>query len=203
MTTSTNETMTSVPQSDLEGAAHALENGGIILFPADTQWCLGCDAGNEEAIRRLLQILKHPDAAEAEILVASVEQLKTLAPQLHPRLETLLYYHQRPLGVMVNEVKRLPAVACQTLRQATLRIVRDPFCQQLLRAFPRAIFSVAAGFPGLPSPVSFGSISSEIIEACEHVVRYRQLERNIGKPIVVVGLNEDESELVFLRNQQD
>ena len=201
MITSTNEKMAAIPHADLEGALHALSHGGMLLFPSDTMWCMGCDASNETAIHRLLQVLKLPDSTGAEILIAGIEPLKTLAQRLHPRLETLLHYHQRPIAIQVASVCHLPAVACHPDGQATLRVVRDPFCRQLLEAFDQPVFAVAASFPGLPSPISFGSISSEIIEACEHVVRYRQMERNIGKPIVVVRLNEAEDELVFLKNQ--
>jgi L-threonylcarbamoyladenylate synthase len=199
MTTSTNGATWLMSQADVESALRTLENGGIILFPTDTVWSLGCDADNTDAVQRLLRLVRRPDASGAEVLVPSLEALKQLVHLLHPRLETLLYFHQRPLTVLVDTPQRLPDSVLTPEGQIAIRIVQDAFCKHLLESFSRPVFSVFAGMIGQPYPTSFGSISSEIIQGCNHVVRYRQMERNAGMPSVMVRLSEVDEELEFLR----
>ncbi len=199
MTTSTNGSIWSVYQPDIEGALQSLENGGIILFPTDTLWSLGCDARNASAIQRLLHLVRMSDASGAEILTHSLDAMKEIVERLHPRLETLLHFHQRPLTVLVDGARRLPAEAVGPSGEAAIRIVQDPFARRLLQAFDRPVFSTFASLAGRPYPTSFGSISSEIIQGCNHVVRYRQMERSPGEPSVMVRLCGDSEELEFLR----
>ncbi len=199
MTTSTHNASWFTHPSDLEGSLQCLENGGIILFPTDTLWSLGCDAQDPVAVRRLLRLVRATDASHSEILTHSLDGMKGLVAHLHPRLETLLYFHQRPLTVLVDHTRRLPAEVLRPSGQVAIRIVQDAFCRQLLQAFGRPIFSNYAAPAGRPYPTSFGNISSEIIQGCNHVVRYRQTERSPGEPSVMVRLSEDTEELEFLR----
>ncbi len=199
MTTSTHSASWFTHRADIEGALHTLDNGGIVLFPTDTVWSLGCDAQDPAAIKRLLRLVRASDASGAEVLTYSLDKMKSLIRHLHPRLETLLHFHQRPLTVLVDGVRRLPAEALRPSGQIAVRIVRDPFCSYLLQAFDRPVFSTFAAPAGRAYPTSFGNISSEIIQGCNHVVRYRQMERSPGEPSVMVRLSEETEELEFLR----
>lgn len=199
MTTSTNGSIWLTAQPDIQGALQALESGGIVLFPTDTLWSLGCDAFNPAAIRRLLYLTHMNDASGAEVLTHSLDAAKEIVEHLHPRLETLLHFHQRPLTILVDRARRLPAEATGPDGEVAIRIVHDPFVRSLLQSFGRPVFSAFAGVAGKPYPPSFGSISSEIIQGCNHVVRYRQMERSFSEPSVMVRLCEITEELVFLR----
>lgn len=200
MTTSTHASASWLTYpSDMDGALRTLENGGLILFPTDTIWSVGCSVEHPQAIRRLLQLVRLPDTTQAELLAWSLEELKQLAPHIHPRLETLLYFHKRPLTVVAPGATHLPEEVLHPDGSVALRIVQDSFCVGLLQAFGRPILSVYAATAGAPYPATFGGISSEIIQGCNHVVRYRQSERNPGEPSVMVRLSEETEELEFLR----
>lgn len=200
MTTSTHASASWLTYpSDIDGALRALENGGLILFPTDTIWSVGCSADQPAAIHRLLQLTGLPDTRQTELLVWSLEQLKQCSAQLHPRLETLLYFHRRPLTVVTPGADHLPEETLHPDGSVALRIVQDSFCVGLLQAFGSPILSVYAAKTGSPYPATFGGISSEIIQGCNHVVRYRQSERNPGEPSVMVRLSEETEELEFLR----
>ncbi len=187
-------------QTDIDLSLRALHNGDVILLPTDTLWSLGCDATNPAAARHLLGIVKARSPEVGEILTTSLEMLKQWIPHLHPRLETLLHYHQRPLTILVEAGPKFGPEVCFQPGKAALRISRDPFCRHLLQAFGKPIFTVFAAVVHQPWPSSFGSISSEIIQHCAHVVRHRQMERNAGEPSVMVRLNPDTEELDFLRD---
>ncbi|HRJ15146.1 MAG: Sua5/YciO/YrdC/YwlC family protein [Saprospiraceae bacterium] len=200
MTTSTHASASWLTYpSDLDGALRTLENGGLVLFPTDTIWSVGCSVEHPAAIRRLLQLTRLPDATQTELLVWSLEALKQLTAHLHPRLETLLYFHQRPLTVVAPGADHLPEEALHPDGSVALRIVRDSFCVGLLQAFGGPVLSAPAVTEGAPYPATFGGISSEIIQGCNHVVRHRQSERSPGEPSVMVRLSEETEELEFLR----
>jgi len=199
MNTFTHTSPTSYSASDLETALSGLQQGEIILFPTDTLWSVGCDATRPEVVRRLLELVKCTDSAQAEVLIHDLPALKQLIPHLHPRLETLLHFHQRPLAVLVEGKGCLPDIALRPSGDFAVRIVQDTFSGELIRAFGRPVFSQFAAVKGSPPPASFGSISSEIIQGCRHVVRHRQADRTPGEPAVMVRFCEDSDELDFLR----
>lgn len=201
MTTSTHASASWLTYpSDMEGALRTLKSGGLILFPTDTIWSVGCSPEHPAAIRRLLQLVHLPDATQAELLTWSLEELKLLTAHLHPRLETLLYFHRRPLTVVVPGADHLPEEVLHPDGSVALRVVQDSFCTGLLQAFGGPILSVYAAAAGAPYPATFGGISSEILQGCNHVVRYRQSERSPGEPSVMVRLSEETEELEFLRD---
>lgn len=185
--------------ADLETALSGLQQGEIILFPTDTLWSMGCDATRPEVVQRLLELAKCADGAQAELLVHSLPALKQLIPHLHPRLETLLHFHQRPLAVLVEGEGCLPEIVLRPGGGVAVRIVQDGFSGELIKAFGRPVFSQFAAVKGSPPPATFGSISSEIIQGCRYVVRHRQADRTPGEPAVMVRFCEDSDELDFLR----
>lgn len=186
-------------ESDLEAALTSLQAGGIILFPTDTLWSIGCDATNEDAVQQMLHLLKSADGGHAEILVHSLLALKELIPHLHPRLETLLHFHERPLAVLVEGRGCLPNELLRPSGEVAVRIVQDAFSNELVKVFGRPVFSQFAAVTGAPLPATFGSISSDIIQGCRHVVRHRQAERIAGEPAVMVRFSERINELEFIR----
>ncbi len=199
MITSTHPLPAMYLESDLEAALFGLQEGGIILFPTDTLWSIGCDAVNTEAVQRMLSLAKSTDGGQAEILVHSLSALKELIPHLHPRLETLLHFHQRPLAILVEGRGCLPDELLRPGGEVAVRIVQDAFSSELIKAFGRPVFSQFAAVEGALPPASFGSISSDIIQGCRHVVRHRQAERIAGEPAVMVRFCEHSDELEFLR----
>jgi L-threonylcarbamoyladenylate synthase len=199
MNTSTPTSSGSFTSSDLETALSSLRNGEIILFPTDTLWSVGCDATMPDTVRRLLELAKSTDGTKAEVLVHALPELKELIPHLHPRLETLLHFHQRPLAILVDGKGCLPDEALRPDGEVAVRIVQDPFSNELIKAFGRPVFSQFAAVEGSTPPGSFGSISSEIIQGCRYVVRHRQADRTPGEPAVMVRFCEHSDELEFLR----
>ena len=199
MITSTHPSPAMYLESDLEAALFGLQEGGIILFPTDTLWSIGCAATHVGAVQRMLSLAKSTDGGQAEILVHSLPALKELIPHLHPRLETLLHFHQRPLAVLVKGTGCLPDELLRPGGEVAVRIVQDAFSSELIKAFGRPVFSLFAAVEGALPPASFGSISSDIIQGCRHVVRHRQAERIAGEPAVMVRFCEHSDELEFLR----
>jgi L-threonylcarbamoyladenylate synthase len=185
-------------RDDISDIAALLHKGSVICYPTDTIWGIGCDVLNEDAIAKVGQIKgRHPEKGYI-LLVSSIEMLKQYAPRLHPRLETLLSFHQRPLTVIYDRTVGLPASVKSPNGTAAIRVVQDQFCQELIETFGRPIISTSANKSGLPFPPTFGGISSEILGAVDYVVKYRQDDKEPGEPSAIAKLDRH-MELEFLR----
>ncbi|MCU0346392.1 MAG: Sua5/YciO/YrdC/YwlC family protein [Saprospiraceae bacterium] len=182
----------------LEPILETLENGGLILFPTDTVWGIGCDATNEMAVARIRQLRQLPPSLSLTLLAPSIEALKKHVTHIHPRVETLLQFHSRPLTILYEQAKNLAAQAAANDGSVAFRIPKEGFCTELLEAFGRPIVATAACIGDNPIPKHFGEISSAVIEGIDHVVKYRQMDKDMAEPSVIARIGEDE-ELVFIR----
>lgn len=199
--TSTPQATTMTQNYDLSGAFLALQKGGLILMPTDTLWSVACSAAHTEAIERLVRLVKIGNMPQhgLELVVHSLNMLKMQVIHLHPRLETLLVFHTRPLSMLIEAAPHLPPVLKDEEGQIAVRLTHDEFCVQLIGALGAPLVVAPACIDGQSFPSHFGAISSEIIEGVDHVSKYRQHERNGGEPAVMVKLMEEEEELIFLR----
>ncbi len=198
MTTYTNEKLRMVQEYDIKGALMTLQQGGILLYPTDTIWSIGCDATNARAIDKAYLIKQKTNAKGIEILVNSLQMLRDYVVHLHPKLETLLVYHTRPLTVVFDKPRNLPANAIAPDGTVAIRVVQDEFCRSLITELGKPLLASFASMHEGMFPLNFGAISSEIIEQVDFVVKYRQNEKSSHEPSVVVKLTKRD-ELVFLR----
>ncbi len=175
-----------------------LNSGGIILYPTDTIWGIGCDATNEEAIEKIFKLKNRSKDKPLVLLADSLEMVKKYVREVHPRLDTLLGHHKRPLTVVYDEARNLPANLVAANGSIAIRIVSDPFCKRLISHLGRPITSTSANISGQPFPGNFGEISSEIIQNVDFVVKIRQNDKKSGAPSVVVKVNKD-GDFIFLR----
>lgn len=184
--------------SEIADVVDVLNKGGVILYPTDTIWGLGCDAMDEKAIATIYQIKQRSADLPLVVLVDSIEMLKAYVPKIHPRVETLLTMHHKPLTIIYSGVKEFPPVLYGNKKTVAIRVVQDAFCQEMIRMFGRPIVSTSANISGEPWPQGFGEISSEIIKASNYVVRYRRDEKQTGEPSVIASYNS-KGVLNFLR----
>ncbi len=199
MTTSTNANARMATPHDLEGTLRTLADDGLVLMPTDTLWSIGCDATNRLSLRRLFRLIAASDGSRIEILVDSIPMLKKYVRRLHPRLETLLLYHVRPLTVLLPGAVNLPPEVQRPDGLTAFRIAQDEYSRQLLHAYCSPLATAFATAGEAPPPATFGEIRSDIIQGVDHVVRRGQLEKRPGEPSVMVLLSE-RAELVFLRD---
>lgn len=186
-------------RDDISEIARLLQQGGIICYPTDTVWAIGCDATNEAAIKRIVELKEAPPVKGFVLLVASIEMLKQYAPKVHPKLETLLSFHTRPLTLVLDRVVGLPASAKAPDGSAAIRVAQDQFCQELIAALGKPIISTVAAKAGLPYPPTFGGVSSEILGNVDYVVKYRQDDKEPHEPSSIAKLDRH-LELEFLRD---
>lgn len=187
-----------VQSYDLDNALETLRNGGLILYPTDTVWSIGCDATNPRAVGRIRQLKNTKGALGLEILVNSLGMLRRYVAHLHPRIETLLIYHLRPLTVLYDKGRNLPNGILSDGGQVAIRLVQDEYCRELIARLGRPLAATEADLRHGYYPDNFGAISSDVIERVDYVARHRRSDKGRTQPSVVARLSVKD-ELEFLR----
>lgn len=185
----------------IDQAILMLRNGGVLLYPADTIWGIGCDATNKDAIKKVYEIKGRDYTKPLIVLVSDITQLYKVVPSIHPRIETLLHFHERPLTVIYPGVNEEFSHLAASDGSIGVRIVKTGFCQHLLDAFENPLVSSSANLSGEPSPTTFGTISTEIIGKVDYAVPAFTEKGLTGMPSVIARYDAN-GELDFLRYNQ-
>jgi len=185
-------------QKVIEQAIFSLQKGGDILYPADTIWGIGCDATDQEAVKRVFAIKGRSHTKPLIVLVSNLDQLYDVVKSVHPRVDTLLHFHERPLTVIYPKAKEQYSHLAAPDGTIAVRIVTSGFCHELLDAFGKPLVSTSANHSGEPSPVKFGNISSDIISAVDLALPAFTERDLTGRPSVIARYDEN-GELDFLR----
>lgn len=183
---------------ELEPILACLENGGTILYPTDTIWSIGCDATNIAAVENVFDLKQRDRNKPLVLLAASIEMVKNHIERIHPRIETLLLFHKRPLTIVYKQAKNLAPNVYGDDGSIAIRIPEDRFCRELIDAFGKPLVAANANISGTPFPNHFGEISSSIICGVDHVVKYRTMDKDMNQPAVIATMGES-GEMEFLR----
>lgn len=193
-----NEYLFKLSGTEREELLKTLRADGLILFPSDTVWAIGCDATNSAAIRRLYALKNRAPEVPFILLVDSIDMLKQYVGHVHPRIETLLYFHQRPLTIIYDQPCNLPAEAIAADGTVAIRVVQDEYCKSVIQALGKPVVATTACKESAPVPHYFGEIQSDILEGVDWVARHRRKERHFEDLSVIARLDVQE-ELEFIR----
>ena len=178
---------------EVEKALHALRGGGAILYPTDTIWGIGCDATNENAVRKIYNIKQREDSKSMIILVA--EERDILQYVAAPDLGVFDFIEEqtRPTTIIFDHAIGLPDNLVAQDGSIAIRIVKDEFCRHLIKRLRKPIVSTSANISGEPSPRYFDQVSEAIKNKVDHVVRWRQDDREPSQPSQIIKWNNDGS----------
>ena len=161
---------------EIENAIKSLKNGGVILYPTDTIWGLGCDANNDEAIKRIFKIKKRLESKLLICLVSDKEMLKSLNLKI-PNINLTQY----PTTIIYSNAQGVSKLLINKIDNSTaIRIPKDKFCQKLIKRFGGPITSTSANLSGDPFPKNFLDINNEIINSVDYIVNLRKEETMIN-----------------------
>ncbi|MBI2966909.1 MAG: L-threonylcarbamoyladenylate synthase [Bacteroidetes bacterium] len=185
-------------EPDIKKCLKGLVNGGVILYPTDTIWGIGCDATSPVAVERIISIKKrHPEKGFI-ILVNGWKMLSEYVSQIPETVREFTTEHKRPLTVVYPLVRGFAANAISSDGSAGIRIVKDSFCRSLLRQFRKPIISTSANESGKPFPRNFSEINRRIIKKCDYAVKFRQEETFVNFPSDIIRFDE-EKKAIFIR----
>lgn len=169
-----NSTIARYDKSDFLSAVRVLEQGGVIAYPTDTIWGIGCDATNTEAVARIFSIKRRCDSKSMLSLVDSPGRLQQYVTDLPELTWQLLDCATRPMTIIYPDVKGLAPNLLAEDGSAGLRITAERFSHDLCERFRKPIVSTSANFSGMKAPACFRDIDAELLALVDYVVEYRQ-----------------------------
>lgn len=163
-------------RDDIRQAVEVMNKGGIILYPTDTIWGIGCDATNPEAVKRVYDIKRRNDAKALITLIDSEAKLEAYVTNVPEVAWQLIEVAERPLTIIYDGARNLAPNLLAEDGSAGIRITREEFSKNLCMRMRRAIVSTSANISGEPSPKCFADISPDIINAVDYVCTSRRNE---------------------------
>lgn len=182
---------------EVEDALAVLRNGGIILYPTDTIWGVGCNATDEKAVQKVFELKRREDSKSMIVLVA--DEREVLQYVAAPDLAVFDFIKQqtRPTTVIFEGAIGFPDNLVAADGSIAIRIVEDEFCRHLIKRLRKPIVSTSANISGEAAPKTFGEISEEIKKGVDHVVQWRQNDEIPAQPSQIIKW--ENGEVVYLR----
>lgn len=177
---------------DKEKISETLKNGGTILYPTDTIWGLGCDATNEEACQKILQIKNRPQDKSFIILVDSFLMLEKYIPEFPEVCYDLVELATRPLTIIYPNAKGLAPCVLASDGSVGIRLTKDPICLAIIRAIKKPIVSTSANISGEKIPYSYSEINPKITSKVDVIVK-EKLEEKHNEPSQIIKIGLDSS----------
>ncbi len=173
---------------DLKKALEVLRQGGVILYPTDTVWGIGCDATNLEAVKRIYEIKQREDAKSMLVLMENPNMLNSYVREVPEVAWQLIEVTDKPLTIIYPGAKNVAANLVAADGSLGIRVTTELFTEHLIQRFRRPIVSTSANLSGKPTPQNFDEVDEEIKSAVDYVVEYRQEERSKNTPSSIVKL---------------
>jgi L-threonylcarbamoyladenylate synthase len=160
--------------NDIDHCLKVLEDGGLILYPTDTVWGIGCDATNANAVKKIYDIKNRPATKTMIVLVAEEKDILQYVTNPDMTVFDYLQQTQKPTTVIYSGAVGLADNLIATDGSIAIRIVQDSFCRHLIKRFRKPIVSTSANIFEHPAPASFKDIVHYIKQAVDYIVGYRQ-----------------------------
>jgi L-threonylcarbamoyladenylate synthase len=183
-------------EKDIEKCLLVLKSGGLILYPTDTIWGIGCDATNAEVVEKIYKLKKRSDERAMIVLVA--DEKDVLNHVAAPDLQVFDYLEKtkKPTTVIYDGAIGLADnIICKD-GSIAIRICNEPFCRHLIKRFRKPVVSTSANVSGKPVAKIFAEITDEIKHGVDYIVSYRQDDNNIAEPSSLIKWNNGVVEIL-------
>ncbi len=184
---------------DLERCLEVLNAGGLILYPTDTVWGIGCDATNENAVANIYKLKKRQESKKMIVLMSSEKEVMQYVTLLDLSIFDYLETTSKPTTVIYEGVIGLADNIAGEDGNVAIRICKDSFCRHLLKRFQKPIVSTSANGSGNATPYLYSEISQEIIQGVDYVVSYRQKDDTPQEASSIVKCMND-GDIIILRD---
>lgn len=178
-------------KEDIDKALDILYNGGLILYPTDTVWGIGCDATNEQAVEKVYQLKKRNDNKALITLIDNPSKLDFYLKEVPSIAWDLIDVTNKPLTIIYDHPRNLASNLIGTDDSIAIRITEEKFSNELCKRFRKAIVSTSANISGEQTPDTFDNISNIIKEGVDYIVKYRQSDKSKAKPSSIIKLGND------------
>ena len=185
--------MTPLFNTDIEACLRVLESGGLILYPTDTIWGIGCDATNEAAVEKIFTLKKRIETKALIVLIADERSLLQYVASPHIEVFDYIQGVSKPTTIIYENAIGLASNLLAEDGSVGIRICTDEFCKHLIKRFRKPIVSTSANVSGFPPPKVFSDIDIAVKQGVDYMVHYRQDDTIPVEPSAVVKCNKDGS----------
>lgn len=175
-------------QKEISNALQVLRDGGLILYPTDTVWGIGCDATNAEAVKKVFQLKEREDHKALICLAADDRMLSKYVKEIPSVAFDLFDISEEPITIIYDDAQNLAKNLIAEDNSIAMRIPNDDFCFQLIRRFGKPIVSTSANISSHSTPRSFEEIESDILKGVDYVVNLHR-EKRSTKPSSIIKLS--------------
>ena len=173
---------------DIAKAVEVMRNGGVILYPTDTVWGIGCDATNADAVARVYEIKRRADSKAMICLVDSDARLQRYVRDVPDVAWDVMDLATKPITVILDGAANLAPNLIAEDGSVAMRITNEPFSKQLCFRFQKAIVSTSANFSGEPAAQNYCDISPELLELVDYVCTSRRQEKKPHTPSSIIKI---------------
>lgn len=170
-----------------------LSEGGLILYPTDTVWGIGCDATNADAVAKIYALKNRNESKSMIILVSEEEDILNYVNRDRIPYFDFIKGIRKPVTVIYNNAINLPSNLVNSDGSIGIRVVKEPFCKRLIKAFGKPLVSTSSNISGYPPPLVFNDIDISIKNGVDYIVEYRQDDNEPSEPSTVIRLNDDDT----------
>ena len=174
--------------TEVHNAYETIQNGGIILYPTDTVWGIGCDATNEDAIKKIYELKKRVESKSMIVLVNGEKMIYNIFAAIPDVAWEIIDLSEKPTTLILDNPKNVASNIIADDKTLAIRLVKEPFCFKLMERMKRPLVSTSANISGMPTPNSFKEINPEIIKGVDYVVNL-QREKTCSKPSTIIKLS--------------
>lgn len=182
---------------EIEFSLRALNDGGILIYPTDTIWGIGCDATSEEAVARIYEIKKRMESKSLVTLVSDQEMLKKYVPVVPQGVSDFLRSAIKPTTVIYANPQGIAANAISSDNTIAIRVPNNDFCVELIRAFGKPIISTSANYSGSPSPTCFADIEEGLLAKADYIVNLSRHE--IQESASQIVKFDQDGQIIYIR----
>jgi L-threonylcarbamoyladenylate synthase len=177
-------------QNDIKNAVQILKSGGIILYPTDTEWSIGCDATNNEAVAKICNLKQSKDCTNMVALIDSANLLNQYINEVPEIAWDLIDLTDKPLTIIYSGAKRFAPMLVAPDGSIGIRVVKHKFCERLIQALGRPIVAAPVNISGNKLPIRFDDIDLALIEGVDLVISrdYEESTNSVPSGIIKLGI---------------
>ena len=175
---------------EIHNAYEVIKNGGIILYPTDTVWGIGCDATNPEAVAKIYQLKQREESQSMIVLMNGEKMMYNVFKDVPEVAWQIMDLSEKPTTLILDKPRNVAPNLIAADNTLGIRIVKEPFCFKLLERMKRPLVSTSANISGQPTPKNFKEISPEIIKGVDYVVNLHR-DKICDKPSTIIKLSND------------
>ncbi len=185
-------------RDEIINALEILQRGGLILYPTDTIWGIGCDATNEKAVAKIYEIKKRIDSKSMLVLIDNDNRIRQYVTAVPEIAWDLLDVSDTPMTIIYPDAKNLAENLISEDNSIGIRVTNEEFSQNLIKRFKRPIVSTSANYAGEPTPSNFSEISEKIKKEVDYIVNWKRKDKSKNKPSSIIKIGVD-SQIKIIR----